>query len=138
MVRDLAIQKQMDDLVIGTFGRSIYVLDDYSPLRQATPELMQKDSFLFSTKPALSFIPQSRGGDLGTSYFTAQNPPVGAQITFNLKDALTTKRGERQRRDRAAFARGETAPYPTAEQLRAEAEEEAPAILVTISDSSNG
>ena len=33
MVRDLAIQKQMDDLVIGTFGRSIYVLDDYSPLR---------------------------------------------------------------------------------------------------------
>ncbi len=31
-VRDLAIQKQMDDLVIGTFGRSIYVLDDYSPL----------------------------------------------------------------------------------------------------------
>ena len=39
MVRDLAIQKQMDDLVIGTFGRSIYVLDDYSPLRVATPEL---------------------------------------------------------------------------------------------------
>ena len=36
MVRDLAIQKQMDDLVIGTFGRSIYVLDDYSPLRVAT------------------------------------------------------------------------------------------------------
>ena len=39
MVRDLAIQKQMDDLVIGTFGRSIYVLDDYSPLRVATPEM---------------------------------------------------------------------------------------------------
>ena len=39
MVRDLAIQKQMDDLVIGTFGRSIYVLDDYSPLRVATPEI---------------------------------------------------------------------------------------------------
>ena len=54
MVRDLAIQKQMDDLVIGTFGRSIYVLDDYSPLRDATPELLQKESPIFPTKPALS------------------------------------------------------------------------------------
>ena len=48
MVRDLAIQKQMDDLVIGTFGRSIYVLDDYSPLRVATPEMLQKESAIFS------------------------------------------------------------------------------------------
>jgi photosystem II stability/assembly factor-like uncharacterized protein len=135
MVRDLAIQKQMDDLVIGTFGRSIYVLDDYSPLRVATPEIMQKDSFLFPSKPALSFIPQNRGGDLGTSHFTTANPPVGAQITYNLKEALTTKRAERQRRDRAAFARGETPPYPTPEQLRAEAEEEAPAIVISIADS---
>ncbi len=135
MVRDLAIQKQMDDLVIGTFGRSIYVLDDYSPLRVATAEIMQKDSFLFPSKAALSFIPQSRGGDLGTSYFTAANPPVGAQITYNLKEALTTKRAERQRRDRAAVARGETPPYPTPEQLRAEAEEEAPAIVISIADS---
>ena len=135
MVRDLAIQKQMDDLVIGTFGRSIYVLDDYSPLRVATPEIMQKESFLFPSKPALSFIPQNRGGDLGTSHFTAANPPVGAQITYNLKVALTTKRAERQRRDRAALARGETPPYPTPEQLRAEAEEEAPAIVISIADS---
>src|ERR1019366_446018 len=127
-------QKQMDDLVIGTFGRSIYVLDDYSPLRVATPEIMQKDSFLFPAKPALSFIPQSRGGDLGTSHFTAANPPVGAQITFNLKEALTTRRAERQRRDRAAMTRGETPPYPTPEQLRAEAEEEAPGVVISIAD----
>src|ERR1019366_9056045 len=128
-------QKQMDDLVIGTFGRSIYVLDDYSPLRVATPEMMQKDSFLFPAKPALSFIPQSRGGDLGTSHFTAANPPVGAQITYNLKEALTTRRAERQRRDRPAMTRGETPPYPTPEQLRAEAEEEAPGVVISIADS---
>src|SRR5205807_10633956 len=82
-IRDLAIQKQMDDLVIATFGRSIYVLDDYSPLRVATPEIMQRESFIFPTKPALSFIPQNRGGNYGTSSFTANNPPVGAPITFN-------------------------------------------------------
>jgi photosystem II stability/assembly factor-like uncharacterized protein len=134
MVRDLAIQKQMDDLVIGTFGRSIYVLDDYSPLRIATPEIMQKDSFLFPIRPALSFIPQSRGGELGTSYFTASNPPVGAQITYHLKEGLTTKRAERRRRDRTAFEKGETPPYPSPEQLRAEAGEEAPAIVISIAD----
>src|SRR5256885_12152025 len=136
MVRDLTVQKQMDDLVIGTFGRSIYVLDDYSPLRNATAELMQKEATLFPAKPGLSFIPQNRGGDLGTSHFTAQNPPVGVQITYNLANGYTTKRAERQRRERAAIARGETPPYPTPEVLRAEAEEEAPAIVISIADAS--
>jgi len=136
MVRDLAIQKQMDDLVIGTFGRSIYVLDDYSPLRNATAEMLQKESALFPARPGLSFIPQSRGGDLGTAHFTASNPPVGVQLTYNLANGYTSKRAERQRRDRAAVARGETPAYPTPEELRAEAEEEAPAIIILIADAS--
>jgi len=136
MVRDLAIAKQTDDLVIGTFGRSIYILDDYSPLRVATPETMQKESALFPVKTALSYLPQSRGGDLGTNYFTAPNPPVGATITYNLKDGYTTRRAERQRKERAAIQRGETPAYPTPEELHAEAEEEAPAILATITDAS--
>jgi uncharacterized membrane protein YgcG len=136
MVRDLTIQKQMDDLVIGTFGRSIYVLDDYSPLRNATAEALQKESTLFPAKPGLSFLPQNRGGDLGTSHFTAANPPAGVQITYNLANGYTTKRAERQRRERAAIARGETPPYPTPEVLRAEAEEEAPAVIVSIADAS--
>ena len=90
MVRDLAIQKQMDDLVIGTFGRSIYVLDDYSPLRVATAEMLQKESAIFPVRSALSYLPYNPGGDLGTNHFTAANPPVGATITFNLKDAIRT------------------------------------------------
>jgi len=133
-IRDLAIQKQMDDLVIGTFGRSIYVLDDYSPLRNATPELMQKESVIFPVRKALEFIPYSTGGDLGTNHFTTPNPPVGATITFNLKEAIRTKMVERQQAERAAAQRGETAPYPTPEVLRAEALEEPPTILATIKD----
>ena len=116
--------------------RSIYVLDDYSPLRVATPETMQKESALFPVKTALSYLPQNRGGDLGTNYFTAPNPPVGAAITYNLKDGYTGKRAERQKRERAAIERGETPAYPTPEALHAEAEEEPPAILVTIADAS--
>jgi hypothetical protein len=134
MVRDLAIQKQMDDLVIGTFGRSIYVVDDYSPLRVATAEMMQKDAALFPVRKALEYMPANPGGDLGTAYFTTPNPPVGAMITFNLKEAIRTKAQERQQRERQAIQRGETPPYPTPEVLRAESLEEAPAILITIKD----
>jgi photosystem II stability/assembly factor-like uncharacterized protein len=134
-VRDLAIQKQMDDLVIGTFGRSIYILDDYSPLRVATPEMMQKEAGLFPVRKALEFVPYNTGGDLGTSHFTAQNPPVGAMITFNLREAIRTKAQERQQRERQAAQSGETAPYPTPEELRAESLEEPPAIILTIKDS---
>ncbi len=41
-VRDLAIQKRMNDLVVGTFGRGIYVLDDYTPLRDLKPETLEQ------------------------------------------------------------------------------------------------
>ena len=136
MVRDLAIQKQMDDLVIATFGRGIYVLDDYSPIRVATPEMLQKESALFPVRTALSYIPaNSTRGELGADFFTAPNPPVGAEITFHLSKGLMTKRQERLQAERAAMARGETPAYPTADELRAEAAEEAPAIVVSIADS---
>jgi photosystem II stability/assembly factor-like uncharacterized protein len=139
MVRDLAIQRQTDDLVIGTFGRGIYVLDDYSPLRVATPQLMQQDSAIFPVKTALSYLPNSYFGaenNVGSGFWVAQNPPFGAPITFNLKQGYQSKRQERQQRERAAMARGETPPYPTPEQLRAEAEEETPAIVVSVADAS--
>ena len=41
-VRDLWIQKRRNDLAIATFGRGFYILDDYSPLRLATPEMQAK------------------------------------------------------------------------------------------------
>jgi hypothetical protein len=138
MVRDIAINKQTDDLVLGTFGRGIYVLDDYSPLRVASAETMQRESALFPVKTALSYLPDGKynGGSLGTAFWTAPNPPVGASITYNLKDGYSTKRDERRRRERAAIQRGETPPYPTNEELRAESEEEAPAIILSIADAS--
>jgi photosystem II stability/assembly factor-like uncharacterized protein len=136
MVRDLAIQKQMNDLVIGTFGRGIYVLDDYTPLRIATPETMRQESALFPVRTALSYIPANASrGDQGAGFFTAPNPPLGAEITFNLGRGILTKRQQRQQAERAAIGRGETPPYPTPEELRAEAQEEAPGIVVSIADS---
>lgn len=139
MVRDLAIQRQTDDLVIGTFGRGIYVLDDYSPLRVATPEMMQQESALFPVKTTLSYLPNSHFGaenNVGSGFWTAQNPPFGASITYHLKQGYETRRQQRLQRERAAIQRGEAPPYPTPEQLRAEAAEEAPAIVVSVADAS--
>ncbi|HYL78231.1 MAG TPA: glycosyl hydrolase [Bryobacteraceae bacterium] len=138
-VRDLVIQKRENDLVLGTFGRGIYVLDDYTPLRSVTPEMLKQESAVFPVRNALSYIPAQPLGSAGKGFqgeqfYSAPNPAFGADITYYLKDGLRTRRQERQQRERDAARKGETAPYPTPEQLRAEAEEEAPAIVVTVTD----
>ncbi|MCL4524355.1 MAG: glycosyl hydrolase, partial [Acidobacteria bacterium] len=139
-VKDLAIQKQMNDLAVASFGRGFYILDDYTPLRGWKPEVFQKDSVIFPVRDALMFIQATpvggRGkGFQGETFFTAENPPVGATFTYFLKDALRTKRQRRQEAERAAARRNEAPRYPTADELRAEEEEEPPAVIVTITDS---
>jgi hypothetical protein len=128
-------------LVVGTFGRGIYILDNYAALRNVTPEVLKQESALFPVRSALSYLAASPLGSAGKGFqgemlFTAPNPPLGAEITYYLKDGLRTKRQERQQREREAARKNETAAYPTTEELRAEAEEEAPAIIVTVSDAS--
>src|SRR5262249_31827827 len=49
--KDIAIQRQMDDLVLGTFGRGFYVLDDYSLLRGLKQETLAKEALLFPVRP---------------------------------------------------------------------------------------
>jgi photosystem II stability/assembly factor-like uncharacterized protein len=140
-VRDLAIQRRENDLVVGTFGRGIYILDDYTALRSLTPETLKQESALFGVRNALSYIPaQTLGsngkGFQGEAFFAAPNPPFGAEITYYLKDGLRTRKQERQQREREAARKSETPPYPNADELRAEAEEEAPAIVLTVMDAS--
>jgi hypothetical protein len=136
-VRDLAIQKRENDLVAGTFGRGIYILDDYTPLRSIKPETLASESHLFSVKDALLYVEsQPLGGRgkafQGESFYTAPNPPFGATFTYYLKEPLKTRR--QLRKD--AEKKGGEVPYPTNEELTSEAEEEAPSIVLTVSDSS--
>src|SRR5207247_6841644 len=56
-VRDIHIQKRENDLVVGTFGRGIYILDNYTPLRELTAELLKHEAILFPAKDALLYIP---------------------------------------------------------------------------------
>src|SRR5207302_11251517 len=80
-VRDLAIQKQMDDLVLATFRRGFYVLDDYSCLRGLKAETLAREAQLFTPRPALLYVEARpygwRGkGFQGEAFYTAENPRV--------------------------------------------------------------
>ncbi len=138
-VHDLVIQKRENDLIAGTFGRGIYVLDDYSPLRSLKADTLNQEAITFPSRDTLMYVQASpiggRGkGFQGERYYAAANPPYGATLTYYLKDTLRTKRQIRQDAEREAARGGKTAPYPTREQLQAEQDEEAPAVVITITD----
>jgi photosystem II stability/assembly factor-like uncharacterized protein len=143
-VRDLHIQKPMGDLVIATFGRSIWILDDYVPLRNASPEKLAdtnaaifpiRDTYMYSV-----FSPFGGGAKahLGEQLFTGENAPSGALITYYVKQAPQTKRQKREAEQRDAERNGNGAKpkYPTLDELRAEEEEQPAQLVFTITDAS--
>ena len=138
-VRDIAIQKRENDLVLATFGRGFYILDDYSPLRVTKPETLAQDSNIFPVKDALMYGRSSPlgGSDKsfqGESYFTAPNPPYGATITYYIKETPKTKKQIRQEAEREANRANQPIRYPTKEELQAEQDEEPPTLILTITD----
>jgi photosystem II stability/assembly factor-like uncharacterized protein len=140
-VRDLAIQKRENDLVVATFGRSIYILDNYAPLRGLKPETLTQEATLFPVKDAMMYIQSQPLGGRGKSFqgeafYTADNPPFGATFTYYLKEAPKTKKQRRQEAEKEAEKKGAPLPYPAMAELSAEEEEEAPAIILTVTDSS--
>lgn len=138
-VRDIAIHKGMNDLVLATFGRGFYVLDDYSPLRGVSAEVLAKDSTIFPVKDALMYVRSNTtlSGSQGASFYLGQNPAYGATITYYVKEPIRTLRQQRQQAEREAARKNETPKYPTKKELQAEAEEEPPALLFTITDADN-
>ncbi len=141
-VRDLNIQKRENDLVVGTFGRGIYILDNYTPLRLLKADSLAQESILFPVKDALMYIQSQPLGGRGKSFqgetfYTAENPPFGATVTWYLKEAIKTRKEKRQEAEREAERRKAPVGWPTMAELRAEQEEEAPAIIVTITDAND-
>jgi photosystem II stability/assembly factor-like uncharacterized protein len=138
-VRDLALQKREGDLVVATFGRGFYVLDDLTPLRVAKPLDLEKEALTFPVKRALAYIPQTPFGlkekaFLGETFYTAPNPPFGAVFTYYLKEEVRTKRKARLDAEKEAEKKGAEIAYPDAAALRAEAREEDPAVVLTVKD----
>ena len=140
--RDLAIQRRENDLVAATFGRGFYVLDDYSPLRDLTDELLDSsDLHIFPIRKALWYIPQNllggRKGSHGDSYFETPNPAFGATLTYYLKSDLKTKAAIRKEAEAKLSGKGDDVPIPSWEQLRDESLEQAPKVYFEFYNQSN-
>ncbi len=141
-VRDIAIQKRESDLVLATFGRGFYILDNYSPLRMITPDtLEQSAAILFPVKDASMFIksqPFGYGGKgfMGGNFFTSPNPPFGATFTYYLKESIKTKKEIRHDEEKKAIKEGKEIKYPTYKELKAEDNELPPNLLFKIFDDS--
>ncbi|MCB9378745.1 MAG: glycosyl hydrolase [Holophagales bacterium] len=140
-VRDLAIQEREGDLVVATFGRGFWVLDDLSPLRTARAADLEGEAMLFPVRDALAYVEQLPLGYpdksfQGDGFYTAANPPYGALLTIYLRDEIRSKKDARHAAEAEALEAKREAPYPKPEALVVEAEEEAPTLVVTISDAS--
>ena len=141
-VRDMAIQRQNDDLVLATFGRGIYVIDDYARLREMSTESLAAAATLYPMKDAVSFARRGIFGGAGTGsqgdgLYAAANPDYGAAITYSLKDPVfTSRKDQRLEAQRAAERAGKPIVYPTPEDFIAEAEEEPVVLGASIADAS--
>lgn len=140
-VRDLEIQRRESDLVLGTFGRGFYVLDDYSLLRNLKKEDLNKPAILFPIKESLMFIERyplglRDKGHLGSSYFSTPNPSVGAVFSYYLKDDIKTLKQKREALEKTKYEKKQKVYYPSADSLRLEDQQPEPYLLFTIKDES--
>jgi len=133
-VRDIAIQKDECDLVLATFGRGFYILDDYSPLRSINEEMAKKPSQLFPIADANLFMQINKIYGQGETYFGAKNPSYGATFSFYLKDVPKTTKQLRHKKEKELFKAGKPIPQPTYKELAGEKREISPYLLINIKD----
>ncbi|MEO1615664.1 MAG: glycosyl hydrolase [Planctomycetota bacterium] len=138
-VRDLEIQREENDLVVGTFGRGMYILDNYDPLRHVDKEMLETDAAILPVKTGQLYIqaaPMS-GRDKayqGANFYTAANPPFGVTFTYYVKDSLKTKKAERKSKEAKIKKSGGDVGYPGWDELKAENQEESPRRMLVIRD----
>jgi photosystem II stability/assembly factor-like uncharacterized protein len=141
-IRDMAIQERENDLVLASFGRGFYVLDNYAPMRDISADIIEKPAHIFSVKDALIFNTWRPLGGLGSiekgfqgeDYFSAPNPDKGAIFTYWVKEGVTTLEKEREKRETEAFKEKKDIPYPTLEELKAEQDEQPSYLIFTITN----
>ncbi len=138
-VMDLTIQRDEHDLVVSTYGRGVYILDDYTPLRELTPKLLAGPDALFPMTDAKMFVQAdpmgfSGVGFQGASFFSAPNPEVGAAITYYVKDEYKSLKKQRNEAEKKLQDAKQDVPYPGYDALKKEEAEEEPFLLFSISD----
>ncbi len=141
-VKDINIQKRENDLVLATFGRGFYVLDDYTALRNFKKEDLTNAATIYPVKDALMYMEALplgvRGkGFQGESFFTTPNPKPGAVFTYYVKDDIKTIKENRREAEKEKIKNNLAPYYPSIDSLRLEDEQPAPHLLFTVTDENN-
>ncbi|MDQ6843466.1 MAG: glycosyl hydrolase, partial [Bacteroidota bacterium] len=138
-IKDMEIQKRDNDLVVATFGRGYYVLDDYTSLRTMAKQDLDKAAFIAPPRKAWMYMESyplglRDKGFQGESYWNSPNPKVGSMFTYYLKEDIKTIKEKRQESEKAKNKANLPPYYPSLDSLRIEDAEPEPYLLFTISD----
>ena len=138
-VRDLTIQQREHDLVLATFGRSFYILDDYRALRGISEEKLSQEASLFEVRDPWWYIQRrplggGRQASQGNAFYVADNPDFGATFTYYRGEALQTAQQVRAKQEKELIKEGKDTPTPGWDALRAEEREPAPAMVLLVKD----
>jgi hypothetical protein len=90
-IDDVIVHPRDNDLILGTHGRSIWIMDDVTPLQQLTENVMAQNFTLFKVRPATAFDNDIYMGRTmgGAKHFRGQNPPAGTTIPYYLKASVS-------------------------------------------------
>ncbi len=86
---DLVIHPRDNDLVLGTHGRGVWILDEISALQELTPEVLSQQAALFSIGEAEQINYTNDGAHTGDMYYRGENPRYGAKIDYYLKSEVS-------------------------------------------------
>ena len=118
------------------------VLDDYSPLRDVTEDMLKNESVLFPVRKTRWYIPkrplgcgrEGCTGSQGDDFFAAPNPPFGAIFTYYLAESLHSSKDARREKEKEREAENESVEFPTWDRIISESLEDEPAIVFTVRD----
>ncbi len=138
-IRDLAIQRRENDLVLGTFGRGFYVLDDYSALRKVGDGNMGEQAMIFPIRKALQFEYRAPLGLPGKSFqgdgfYAGEDLGSVVMIDYYVNEDFKSLKDQRRKQAKEDTKAKKGNPYPSYDDLRAEDEETSAQLIFTIKD----
>ena len=138
-VRDIAIQRRENDLVLGTFGRGFYVLDDYSVLRSVKNFNKDHNAHIFDVRDAIMWEkanPLGLPGKAfqGDNFYLAENLDPVAIFTYNFDEKFESLKSKRQKAEKKLIKESKDVSYPTYNELYDEMNEAKPELVFTIRD----
>ncbi|MFC2096617.1 WD40/YVTN/BNR-like repeat-containing protein, partial [Bacteroidota bacterium] len=134
--RDIAIQRHENDLVCASFGRSFYILDDYTPLREISEQQLKEEATLFPVRKAWWYMQRApiggERGSMGAQLYAAPNPPYGAVFSYYIAKEYKTLKETRTEKEKKLNKENKNIPFPGWEKLEQERKQGKPKLIFTV------